>query len=85
MSNNLKKIIIFLFIGIFTTLIIIKYSMSMIKNEIIDILKSPKFDSFIVAIFDQKLQQLADKDLSEEKKIFYRNNFKKIIKKFEAD
>ncbi len=85
MSNNLKKIIIFLFIGIFTTLIIIKYSMSMIKNEIIDILKSPKFDSFIVAIFDQKLQQLADKDLSEEKKIFYRNNFKKIIQKFEAD
>ena len=85
MSNNLKKILIYLFIAIFSTLIIIKYSISMIKNEAINIIKSPKFDAFIIAIFDQKLQELADKDLSEEKKIFYRNNFKKIIKKFETD
>tara|TARA_B100001121_G_scaffold269557_1_gene254217 strand:- start:394 stop:567 length:174 start_codon:yes stop_codon:yes gene_type:complete len=57
----------------------------MIKNEAINIIKSPKYDAFIIAIFDKKLQEFADKELSEEKKIFYRNNFKKIIKKFEAD
>ena len=57
----------------------------MIKNEAINIIKSPKYDAFIIAIFDKKLQEFADKELSEEKKIFYRKNFKKIIKKFEAD
>ena len=36
MSNNLKKILIYLFIVIFSTLIIIKYSISMIKNEVLN-------------------------------------------------
>jgi len=85
MSNNIKKIIIFLLISVFSLLIIIKYSVSMIKNEVLDIIKSPKFDTFVINIFDQKLEKLAESDLTEEQKLFYSSRFKKIIKKFEVD
>ena len=84
MSNNLKKILIYLFIGIFSILILFKYSVSIIKNEILSIIKSNQFDVFIVQIFDQKLEKLSEIELSEEKKFFYIKNFEKIIKKFES-
>ena len=84
MSNNLKKILIYLFIAIFSILILFKYSVSIIKNEILSIIKSNQFDVFIVQIFDQKLEKLSEIELSEEKKFFYIKNFEKIIKKFEA-
>jgi len=85
MSNNLKKIIIILFISIFSLLIVIKYSVSIIKNEVLNIIKSPKFDTFVVNIFDQKLETLANSDLTQEQKLFYSTRLKKIIKKFEID
>ena len=84
MSNNLKKILIYLFIGIFSILILFKYSVSIIKNEILSIIKSNQFDIFIVQILDQKLEKLSEIELSEEKKFFYIKNFEKIIKKFES-
>ena len=84
MSNNLKKILIYLFIAIFSILILFKYSVSIIKNEILSLIKSNQFDVFIVNIFDQKLEKLSNIELSEEKKIFYIKNFEKIIKKFES-
>ena len=84
MSNNLKKILIYLFIAIFSILILLKYSVSIIKNEILSIIKSNQFDVFIVQIFDQKLEKLSEIELSEEKKFFYIKNFEKIIKKFES-
>ena len=84
MSNNLKKILIYLFIAIFSILILFKYSVSIIKNEILSIIKSNQFDVFIIQIFDQKLEKLSEIELSEEKKFFYIKNFEKIIKKFES-
>ena len=84
MSNNLKKILIYLFIAIFSILILLKYSVSIIKNEILSTIKSNQFDVFIVNIFDQKLEKLSEIELSEEKKFFYIKNFEKIIKKFES-
>ena len=84
MSNNLKKRLIYLFIAIFSILILFKYSVSIIKNEILSLIKSNQFDVFIVNIFDQKLEKLSDIELTEEKKIFYIKNFEKIIKKFES-
>tara|TARA_A100001015_G_scaffold134204_1_gene148903 strand:- start:1951 stop:2208 length:258 start_codon:yes stop_codon:yes gene_type:complete len=84
MSNNLKKVLIYLFIAIFSILILLKYSVSIIKNEILSTIKSNQFDVFIVNIFDQKLEKLSEIELSEEKKIFYIKNFEKIIKKFES-
>ena len=85
MSNNLKKIIIILFISIFSLLIVIKYSVSIIKNQVLNIIKSPKFDKFVVNIFNQKLETLANSDLTQEQKLFYSTRLKKIIKKFEID
>ena len=57
----------------------------MIKNEVLDIIRSPKFDTFVINIFDQKLEKLAESDLTKEQKLFYSSRFKKIIKKFEVD
>jgi len=85
MNNNLKKIIIILFISIFSLLIVIKYSVSIIKNQVLNIIKSPKFDKFVVNIFNQKLETLANSDLTQEQKLFYSTRLKKIIKKFEID
>ena len=70
MSNNIKKIKKFLLISVFSLLYIIK---------------SPKFDTFVINIFDQKLEKLAESDLTEKQKLFYSSRFKKIIKKFEVD
>ena len=85
MNNNLKKIIIILLISIFSLLIVIKYSVSIIKNQVLNIIKSPKFDKFVVNIFNQKLETLANSDLTQEQKLFYSTRLKKIIKKFEID
>lgn len=85
MNNNIKKIIIFLLISVFLLLIIIKYSVSIIKNEVLEIIRSPKFDTFVINVFDEKLEKLAESDLTKEQKLFYSSRFKKIIKKFEVD
>ena len=85
MSNNLKKTIIILLVSIFSLLIILKYSVSFVKNEVLNIIKSPKFDMFIVNVFDQKLEKLANSELTKEQKIFYSTRLKKIIQKFEID
>ena len=85
MSNNLKKTIIILLVSIFSLLIVIKYSLSFVKNEVLNIIKSPKFDRFIVNVFDQKLEKLANSELTKEQKIFYSTRLKKIIQKFEID
>ena len=85
MNNNIKKIIIFLLISVFSLLIIIKYSVSMIKNEVLEIIRSPKFDTFVINVLDEKLEKLAESDLTKEQKLFYSSKFKKIIKKFDVD
>tara|TARA_S200000501_G_C20354262_1_gene538958 strand:- start:55 stop:312 length:258 start_codon:yes stop_codon:yes gene_type:complete len=85
MNNNIKKIIIFLLISVFLLLIIIKYSVSIIKNEVLEIIRSPKFDTFVINVFDEKLEKLAESDLTKEQKLFYSSKFKKIIKKFDVD
>ena len=85
MSNNLKKAIIILLITVFSLLIIMKYSVSIVKNEVLNIIKSPKFDKFVVNVFDQKLEKLANSELTNEQKIFYSTRLKKIIQKFEID
>ena len=85
MSNNLKKTIIILLVSIFSLLIVVKYSVSFVKNEVLNIIKSPKFDRFIVNVFDQKLEKLANSELTKEQKNFYSTRLKKIIQKFEID
>ena len=49
-SFNYKKLIIMFFLSVFSLLIILKYSISFLKNEILDIIKSDRFDIFIINI-----------------------------------
>ena len=81
MSKNINKIIIIFFLTVFSILIIMKYSISFFKNEIINIIKSDRFDVFLINILDQKLEKIANSELPENKKIFYKENIKKIFLK----
>jgi hypothetical protein len=83
MKINFKKIIILFFLSVFSLLIIIKYSISFFKNEILNILKSDRFDVFIINILDQKIEKLANTEISENKKIFYKKQIEKILLKIE--
>ena len=60
-----------------------KYSISILKNEILNIIKSDQFDTFIVNIIDQKVQKLAESKITSEKKTFYKENLNKILDKFD--
>ena len=83
MFNNYKKYIIILLFSIFGLIITVKFSISFFKNEIINIIKSDKFDVFIINILDKKIEKIANTEISEDKKNFYKNNLEKIINKFE--
>ena len=83
MSSKYKKIVLYFFLIIFSILIILKYSISILKNEILNIIKSDQFDTFIVNIIDQKVQKLAESKITSEKKTFYRENLNKILDKFD--
>tara|TARA_Y100001970_G_scaffold39493_1_gene48668 strand:- start:8705 stop:8965 length:261 start_codon:yes stop_codon:yes gene_type:complete len=83
MKNTYKKIIFIFFLSTFSLLIIVKYSISFFKNEILNLIKSDYFDTFIINIFDDKLEKLANTDIPENKKKFYKSNLEKIISKIE--
>ena len=83
MSSKYKKIVLYFFLIIFSILIILKYSISILKNEILNIIKSDQFDTFIVNVIDQKVKKLAESKISSEKKIFYKENLNKILEKFD--
>ncbi len=85
MSYSSKKIIIKFFFILFLLIAFVKYSISIVRNEVLNFLKSDKFDHFIILIFDDKLHKISEVEISEEKKIFYQKNIKKIIKKFETN
>tara|TARA_Y100000816_G_C26004742_1_gene525077 strand:+ start:452 stop:709 length:258 start_codon:yes stop_codon:yes gene_type:complete len=85
MSDKLKKIVFILLVSVFSIILIIKYSTSFLKNEILSIIKSDKFDKFILLMIDEKLEKIANSELDEEKKEFYQSNIKKILEKFKVD
>ena len=82
MLDNIKKILIYFTVIIFFVLILIKYSISFLTNEILNILKSDKFDTFIENVIDDKLNKLSKSNISEEKKILYKNKIKIIKEKY---
>ncbi len=83
MNYNLKKIILLVFVIIFSILITIKFSISFFKNEIISIIKSEKFDRFIINVIDEKLEKMANEEISDQRKDFYNKNLNKIFEKLE--
>ncbi len=83
MNYNLKKIILLVFVIIFSILITVKFSISFFKNEIISIIKSEKFDRFIINVIDEKLEKIANEEISDQRKDFYNKNLNKIFEKLE--
>ncbi len=83
MNQDYKKIIIYFFLIVFSILIIIKYSISFLKNEILNLIKSDRFDVFIINILDQKIEKLANTEIPEKKKKFYKEKIDKILLKIE--
>ena len=83
MNYNLKKIILLVFVIIFSILITVKFSISFFKNEIISIIKSEKFDRFIINVIDEKLEKMANEEISDQRKDFYNKNLNKIFEKLE--
>ena len=60
-------------------LISIKFSLGLVKSEISNMVNSKKFEILGFNQVNNKIQNFADKDLTEEEYKFYKNNFKKIF------
>jgi len=76
-----KKIFIFILI-FFTSLILIKFFLNLIKSEIQNIINSKKFEVFIYEQVNKKLDNFANKQLTQEEYVFYKDAFKKIYIKY---
>ena len=76
--DKYKKPTYILIVSFLLTLIIIKFSLGLVKSEISNIINSKKFEVFLFNQVNNKIQNFADKDLTKEEYIFYKKNFKKI-------
>jgi hypothetical protein len=80
--NKYKKSFFIIIISFLLFLILVKYSLGLLKSEISNIVNSKKFEIFLFNQVNNKIQNFADKDLTEEEYIFYKKNFKKIFLKY---
>jgi hypothetical protein len=76
-----KKLFIFILI-LFTSLILIKFFINLIKSEVQNMINSKKFEVFIYEQVNKKLDSFASKQLSDGEYLFYKENFKKIYIKY---
>ena len=81
--NKYKKSFFLILVFFIISLFLIKFSMNLVKSEIINIKNSKKFEVFISNQFSDKIQKFANKELSEDEYTFYKENFKKLYLKFE--
>ena len=81
--NKYKKSFFLILVFFIISLFLIKFSMNLVKSEIINIVNSKKFEVFISNQFSDKIQKFANKELSEDEDTFYKENFKKLYLKFE--
>ena len=75
--NKYKKSFFLILVFFIISLFLIKFSMNLVKSEIINIVNSKKFEVFISNQFSDKIQKFADKELSEDE-ILHKENFKKL-------
>ena len=80
--NKYKKSFFIIIISFLFSLILVKYSLGLVKSEISNIVNSKKFEIFLFNQVNDKIQNFADKDLTEEEYFFYKKNFKKIYLKY---
>lgn len=82
MNNKFKNLILYSVVIIFIILITVKYAIGIIENKIIDIVKSERFDEFVIKVLDTKLEQLSKYDLDNGKKNFYKEKIIIIKEKY---
>ena len=82
MNNKFKNLILYSVVIIFIILITVKYAIGIIENKIIDIVKSERFDEFVIKVLDTKLEQLSKYDLDHGKKYFYKEKIIIIKEKY---
>jgi hypothetical protein len=77
-SNNYKKKIFYIIFLLLFIIFIIKSLFNYIETKTISYLKSKDFEYFIFTTINKKLENFADRKLTEKEKILYKENFKKI-------
>ena len=84
MSNfdKYKKPFLIIIVVFLLGLISIKFSLGLLKSEVSNIINSKKFEVWVSNQVNNKIQNFADKDLTEEQYEFYKKNFLKIYIKF---
>ena len=85
MKNNYsfyKKSIFIFIIVLFGIVIISKFSLNLIKSEIVGTLNSKKFEVFLFNQFNKKLESFSNKEMNDEDYLFYKDNLKKIYLKY---
>ena len=80
--DKYKKPFLIIIVTFLLLLIVIKFSLGLVKSEISNMVNSKKFEIFLFNQVNNKIQNFADKDLTEEEYKFYKNNFKKIFLKY---
>ena len=80
--DKYKKPFLIIIVTFLLLLILIKFSLGLVKSEISNIVNSKKFEIFLFNQVNNKIQNFADKDLTEEEYKFYKKNFKKIFLKY---
>lgn len=81
-KEKFMKIILFSIIVFFSLIFLIKFSLNFVENKITSTLKSKKFEIFVMNEFNNKLENFANKDVSESEYILYRDNFYKIYRNY---
>jgi predicted Fe-Mo cluster-binding NifX family protein len=81
-NNHLKNLIYILIALSLIIVILLKLSRDIIKNEIVNFLKSPSGSEILIQIINSKIEYLADRNFSEFEKNFLKNNLIKIKDKF---
>ena len=80
--DKYKKPFLVIIVTFLLLLILIKFSLGLVKSEISNMVNSKKFEIFLFNQVNNKIQNFADKDLTEEEYKFYKKNFKKIFLKY---
>jgi hypothetical protein len=76
--NLILTFIIVLFLSFF----ILRITLSYIQKKIQYMLDSRQFEQYVIIKINDKLSRIANSDLTENEKLFYKDIFKKIYIKF---
>jgi len=80
-KKKLNLILIFIIV-LLLTFFILRISLSYLQKKIQYLLDSRQVEQYIIIKINDKLSRIANSDLSENEKLFYKDIFKKIYIKF---